>query len=94
MVSVHPGRVYTERELLSGAGGGLGTFRRDVPRQEFVDAVDRMIGDAGQHIAEIGFGVEVVEFGAADQAVDRGGSFAASIGAGEQVVFPGQSDHA
>jgi hypothetical protein len=30
-----------------------------------------MIGDAGQHVSEIRFGIEAVEFGAADQAVDR-----------------------
>jgi hypothetical protein len=51
----------------------------DVPGQELLDAVDRMVGDAGQHIAEIGFGIETVEFGSADQAVDRGGSFAAGV---------------
>jgi hypothetical protein len=46
-----------------------------------------MIGDAGQHVSEIRFRVETVEFGGADQAVDRGGALAAGIGAGEQVVF-------
>jgi hypothetical protein len=28
----------------------------------------RMIGDAGQHVAEIGFGIDSVQFGGADQA--------------------------
>jgi hypothetical protein len=37
-----------------------------------------MIGDARQHVAQIRFGVEAVEFGAADQAVDRGGAITAS----------------
>ena len=63
-------------------------------RQEFLDAVDRMIGDAGQHVEEIDFGVETVEFGGADQAVDRGGALAAHIGACEQVVLAAQSDGA
>ena len=53
-----------------------------------------MVGDAGQHIAEIGFGIETVQFGGADQAVDRGGALAAGIGAGEQVVLAAQSDGA
>ena len=35
-----------------------------------------MIGDAGQHVAEIRFGIEVVEFGGADQAVDGCGALA------------------
>jgi hypothetical protein len=38
-----------------------------------------MVGDAGQHVAEIGFGVKTVEFGGADQAVDRGGTLSAGI---------------
>jgi hypothetical protein len=80
--------------MLSGAGGCHGEFRREVPGQEFLDAVDRMIGDAGQHVSEIGFGIETVEFGAADQGVDRGGALAAGIGTGEQVVLPTQSDGA
>ena len=72
----------------------LGGVGREVPGQEFLDAVDRMVGDAGQHVAEIRFGIETVEFGGADQAVDRGGAFAAGIGAGEQVVLAAQSDGA
>ena len=68
--------------MLSGAGRGLGAFLREVPRQEFVDAVDRVVGDAGQHVAEIGFGIENVEFGVTDQAVDCGGLLACGIGAG------------
>jgi hypothetical protein len=32
----------------------------DVPGQELLDAVDRVVGDAGQHIAEIGFDCEIV----------------------------------
>ena len=53
-----------------------------------------MIGDAGQHVAEIGFGIETVEFSGADQAVDRGGAFATGIRTGEQVVLSAQSDGA
>jgi hypothetical protein len=53
-----------------------------------------MVGDAGQHSAEIGFRVEAVEFGGADQAVDRGGALAAGIRACEQVVLAAQSDGA
>ena len=49
--------------MLSGAGGCHGKFWREVPGQEFVDAVDRMFSDAGQHVAKIRFGVETVEFG-------------------------------
>lgn len=32
-----------------------------VPRQQFVDPADRMVGDAHEDIAKIGFGIETVE---------------------------------
>ena len=45
---------------MEGLLGGVG---RAVPRQELLDAVDRMIGDAGQHGPQKRFGIEIVEFG-------------------------------
>jgi hypothetical protein len=45
-----------------------------------------------EHVAQIGFRVEAVQLGGADQAVDRGGALATGIGAGEQVVLAAQSD--
>ena len=35
----------------------------EVPRQPFLDEVDRMVGDEGQHVSEIGFRIETVEVG-------------------------------
>jgi hypothetical protein len=49
-----------------------------------------MVGDAGQHIAKIGFGIEAVEFGCADQAVDGGCALAARVRSGKQVVLTAQ----
>ena len=43
---------------------------KDVPRQQFFDAVDGMVGNALQHIAQIGFGIEAVELGRAEQAIE------------------------
>jgi hypothetical protein len=34
-----------------------------------VDPVDRMVGDALQNMAQIEFGIDIVEFGRAEQAV-------------------------
>jgi hypothetical protein len=42
----------------------------DTPGREFVNAVDRMIGDTSEDEAQIGFGIDVVEFGRPDQAVN------------------------
>jgi hypothetical protein len=38
-----------------------------VPRQEFIDPVYRMIRDAGKDIPEIGFRIEAVELFSLDQ---------------------------
>ena len=40
--------------------------------------------DASQHVSEPGLRVDIVEFGRADQRVDRRGALATTIGAGEQ----------
>ena len=56
--------------------------------------MDRVVSDAGQHVAQVKLWVETVEFGGANQAVDRGGAFAAGVGAREQVVLSAQSDGA
>src|SRR4029077_3088066 len=45
----------------------------------------RMVRDAYQHLSQIGFGIEAVEFSRADQAVDRRCAYSASI-CGELVV--------
>jgi hypothetical protein len=37
----------------------------------------RMIGDAAEHVAQVGFGIEAVELGAFNKGVDRGGALAA-----------------
>jgi hypothetical protein len=39
-----------------------------------------MLGDALQHLAQIGFRVEAVQLGRADQTIDCGSAFAARIG--------------
>jgi hypothetical protein len=46
-----------------------------------------MIGDAGQHIAQIGFGIEAIEFRRTNQAVDGCCAFSACIG--RQFIVPG-----
>ena len=59
----------------------------DIPREEFGDLLHGMVGDAGDDVAEIGFGFEVVHFGGFDDRVDCGGTFTASVGTGEEPVF-------
>jgi len=46
-----------------------------VPRQQFVDAVGGMFGDARQHVGESGQGIGAVHFGGDDRAMEgRGGA--------------------
>jgi len=47
-----------------------------------------MVGDLGQHSAEVEFGVEAVQLGRPDQAVYGGVTFATAIRTCKQVVFP------
>jgi len=65
------------------------TFNLAIPRvpgQEVVDAVERVVGDARQHMAQPSLGIDALEFGGADQRVYRGRTVAATVGAREQVV--------
>ena len=39
----------------------------EIPRQQLLDAVDGMIGDADQYLAQISFGIDAVEFRRTDQ---------------------------
>ena len=59
----------------------------EIPGQEFGDAMDGMLGDAADDLAQISFGVDAVELGRADQAVDRRRPLTARVRAGEQVVL-------
>ena len=39
-----------------------GALLTDIPRQQFVGAVDRMVGDAFEGVAQVGLGFEAVGF--------------------------------
>jgi len=58
-------------------------MRGDVPWQRLFDAIDRMVGDAPEHITQIGFWVQAAEFGRSDQAVEGGSALATGIGSSE-----------
>src|SRR4051794_35572626 len=82
------GRNRTPSTILTpamGSGGELnGVVGRvqssgNIPGQEFFDAVDRVLADAFEHVAQVRFGVDIVELRGADQAVDRGRALASGI---------------
>ena len=62
--------------------------RDQVPWEEFGDAVDRMLCDAGQDGAEVERWIKAVELGGADERVEGSGADTAGVGAEEEVVLP------
>src|ERR1035441_2763776 len=65
------------------AGERIGVHRLQIPWQQLVNTVDRMIGDALEYRADKRLRVVAVEFCAAQQAVDRRSSLTAGIAAGK-----------
>jgi hypothetical protein len=57
-----------------------------MPRQKLVKAVDRIVRDVGQHLAQPRFRVDTAQFGCADRRVVRRGAFATAVGTGEQII--------
>ncbi len=51
----------------------------DCPGQEFVDPIDGMIGNARKHLAQIGFGVDAIQFRCADQRVRGSSTLATTV---------------
>ena len=67
---------------------------RQVPRQQFGDAVHGMVGDPFEDHAQIELRVEAVELGGSSERVDGGSAFSAVVGAGEEEVLATQADGA
>src|SRR5512143_3900838 len=64
--------------------------RADVPGEQVADAIDGVAGDAGEHVAEVGFGIEAVELGGLDQGIEGSGAITAGVGPGKKVVLPAE----
>ena len=64
------------------------------PREQLVDSVDRVIGDARDDVAQIGFWVEPVEFGSLDKRVHLRGSDSAAVRTREEIIFSAQDQRA
>lgn len=70
----------------------MGGADSPVPREEFVDAADRVRGDPREDVSQPGERVDAVEFAGFDQAVDGGGAAPSGVGAGKQPVLSAQAD--
>ena len=60
----------------------------DVPWQQFFHTADRVIGNQGDDMPRIGFGIEATELGRADQAVQAGSALPLGIRTGEVLFAP------
>jgi hypothetical protein len=58
------------------------------PGKKVPDSVDRMIGNARQHIAQVSLGIDAEHFAGLQDREHRGGTIAPSIGAQEDKIFP------
>jgi hypothetical protein len=71
-------------------GSGGDAVRRlwpHVPWQQLGKAVHRMRADAGDHVAQVGLGLEAVEFGRSDQRIEQRGALAAGVAARKEPVL-------
>ena len=58
-----------------------------LPWQQLVDTIDRVLGDALEHITKVAFWINAVELRCAEQRVDDRGSLAAGIRTGKKIVL-------
>jgi hypothetical protein len=63
-----------------------------MPGQQIVDPVDRVVGNAGEDVAQVGLRIEAVQGRGLDQGVEDRGPAAPGIRAGEEVVLAAQRD--
>jgi hypothetical protein len=59
----------------------------DVPGQEILHAIDWVIGDLSEHLAQVRFRIKTVQLRRSDQTIEGGRTFSAPIRSREQVVL-------
>src|SRR5690606_7281822 len=64
----------------------------DIPRQELGNTVDRMLGDAAEHVSKVRLRIDPVELGGTDERVDRCSPLATGIGSRKQVILTAERD--
>ena len=63
----------------------------NVPGKEFLDAIDGMIGDMGQYVAQIVVRINAVEPGGTDEQVHGRPALATAVGSHKQEVIASQA---
>lgn len=68
--------------------------RRDIPRQQLLDAIDRMLSNVHEHVSQVRLRIQLVELGRTQQRVDRRSTLTAGVGTRKQVILSSQRDDA
>ena len=79
-------RKVVPRAGLSGLRWREGELSGDVPWQQLLDALDRVLADASQHVAQVGFWIEAVQPRRSYQTIEDSGTASSSVRASEQVI--------
>ena len=65
------------------------------PRRQFCEAaIGPVIDELGQHVGQIGFGIDAVQLASLDQRCERCPVFGSFVAAGKQSIFSVQSNRA
>jgi len=62
------------------------------PREQLFDAINRMVGDAGDDVGEPSLRIDVVHFCGFNERVHDGGAPAARVGTCEEIVLAAESE--
>ena len=81
----HPA-IFAKSATVSGCDLQLRHFRHGVPRQQLIDAVDRVLGDALEHVLQVGLWIQAAEFRGSDQGIHCCGPFASGVRTSEQII--------
>jgi hypothetical protein len=66
---------------------GLSELIDDVPREQLLNAIDRMIGDALEYVLEIALRIDAIKFATFDDSINDRGALTAGVGAKKQIMF-------
>src|SRR5262249_31590849 len=74
--------------VVGGSGGGTARFSRGkVPRKELAYAIDRIIADTREHVAQVALGLDAIENAGANDGIKCRRPCASGIRTGEQPVL-------
>ena len=65
----------------------FGEVWSEIPREQFLDTIYRVLRDSGKDVPQITSGIDSVRLSCSDQTIDRCGALTTAVGPSEQTVF-------